>query len=84
MHTDARFGRSYKKRIESLMKIKNYIESLNKMLILILPETPEKNRIRYFRALIEDGFIVFPELKRAGKAYLALYNYGEKIKKLEK
>ena len=84
MHTDARFGRSYKKRIENLTKIKDYIESLNKMLILILPDTPEKNRIRYFHALIEIGFIVFPELKRAGKAYLALYNYGKKIKKLEK
>jgi acyl-CoA synthetase (NDP forming) len=84
MHTDARFGRSYKKRIENLAKIRNYIESLNKMLILILPETPEKNRIRYFQALIENGFIVFPELNRAGKAYLALYNYGEKIRNLKK
>ena len=83
MHTDARFGRSYKKRIKNLAKIKEYIESLNKMLILILPETPEKNRIRYFRALIENGFVVFPELKRAGKAYLSLYNYGKKIRRME-
>ena len=83
MHTDARFGRNYKKRIENLSKIKDYIESLNKMLILILPETPEKSRIRYYRALIENGFIVFPELKRAGKAYLALYNYGKKVNRLE-
>ncbi len=33
--------------------------------------------------LIEEGFIVYPELKRAGKAYLALYNYGKKIKRSE-
>ncbi len=83
MHTDARFGRNLKKRLENLMKIKEYVESLNKMLILILPETPEKNRIRYYRALIENGFIVFPELKRAGKAYLSLYNYGKKISRME-
>ncbi|MFX1337804.1 MAG: hypothetical protein ACFFDK_04280, partial [Promethearchaeota archaeon] len=83
MHTDARFGRNLKKRIDNLTKIKDYVESLNKMLILILPETPEKNRIRYFRALVENGFIVFPELKRAGKAYLALYNYGIKIRRME-
>jgi acetyl-CoA synthetase (ADP-forming) len=82
MHTDARFGRSLKKRIDNLTKIKDYVESLNKILILILPETPEKNRIRYFRALVENGFIVFPELKRAGKAYLALYNYGKKIRRM--
>ncbi len=83
MHTDARFGRNLKKRLDNLTKIKNYVESQNKILILILPETPEKNRIRYFRALVENGFIVFPELMRAGKAYLALYNYGIKIKKME-
>jgi acyl-CoA synthetase (NDP forming) len=84
MHTDARFGRNLKKRIDNLTKIKDYVESLNKMLILILPESPDKNRIKYFRALVENEFIVFPELKRAGKAYLSLYNYGEKIKRLEK
>jgi hypothetical protein len=48
-----------------------------------LPETPEKNRIRYNRALVENGFIVFPELRRAGKAYLALYNYGKKIRRIK-
>ena len=84
MHTDAKFGRNLKKRIDNLTKIKDYVESLNKMLILILPETPDKNRISYFRALVENEFIVFPELKRAGKAYISLYNYGEKIKRLEK
>ena len=61
------------------MKIKEYVESLNKILILILYQYPSESRKAYYDMLIKDGFIVYPTLPRAAKSFLALYNYGMKI-----
>ncbi|MFX1393567.1 MAG: CoA-binding protein [Promethearchaeota archaeon] len=63
----------------NLMKIKEYVESLNKILILILYQYPSESRKTYYDMLIKDGFIVYPTLPRAAKSFLALYNYGMKI-----
>jgi acyl-CoA synthetase (NDP forming) len=86
MHTNA-WGMRDEERFQSyydnLKKIKKYIDSLNKLLIMILAETPHKIRNEYYELLIKDGFIVYPDLRRAAKAFLALYEYGEKLRRLK-
>ena len=63
----------------NLISIKRHCKALNKILILILPEYPEDFRQRYYKKLVRDGFIVYPSVRRAAKAFLALYEYGKKI-----
>ncbi len=67
----------------NLKKIKEFVESLNKVLILILYQYPSPHRKEYYDMLIEEGFIVYPTLPQAAKAYLALYEYGQKMKVLK-
>ena len=67
----------------NLKKIKDYVESLNKILILILYQYPSPHRKEYYEMLIEEGFIVYPTLPQAARAYLALYEYGQKRKILK-
>lgn len=63
----------------NLISIKRHCKALNKILILVLPEYPEDFRQRYYKELVRDGFIVYPSVRRAAKAFLALYEYGKKI-----
>jgi hypothetical protein len=51
--------------------------------MLILPQYPGKHRERYKNKLINDDFMVFPSVRRAGKAFLALHDYGEKLQALK-
>ncbi|MFW9948578.1 MAG: CoA-binding protein [Candidatus Thorarchaeota archaeon] len=87
MHTNA-WGMQDKERFESyynnLKQIKEYIEAHNKLLIMILAETPQKIRNDYFETLIKDGFIVYSDLRRATLAFLALYNHGKQLNKFYK
>jgi acyl-CoA synthetase (NDP forming) len=69
---------------KNLLIVKEYTESLGKILILVLPEYPGKSREKFFTKLSKDGFIVYPSVRRAGRAFLALYEYGRKISKLNK
>lgn len=73
-----------KRRYDNLLKIKEYVESLNKILAIIMPEYPDRNRTKYYKKLIKDGFMVYPDIRRAAKSFLALYEYGRKIKMLNK
>ncbi len=87
MHTDAMSGRRRDKKrfdifYDGLKELKAHIESLNKILIMILPEYPLRDRERYYKELIGDGFIVYPDLDRAAKSFLALHEYGKKLKKI--
>ena len=66
----------------NLVKIRDHTESLNNIFILILPEYPARRRKRFMDRLMKDGFIVFPSIRRAAKAYLALYEYGRKSRTL--
>ncbi|TFG28103.1 MAG: hypothetical protein EU532_06040 [Promethearchaeota archaeon] len=85
MHSDPR--RRDKKSFEdyySLLKeIKEHVESLKKTLILIVPEYPDNWRKKYYQMLIRDGFIVYPELERAAKSFLAFYEHGQKLRRLK-
>ncbi len=87
MHTNA-WGMRDKERFEryynNLKKIKEYTESLNKALIMILAETPYKNRNNYYEILLNDDFIVYPSLERGAKSFLKLYEYGKKLARIYK
>ncbi len=87
MHTNA-WGKGDPARFESyynnIKRIRDYIESLNKILILILAETPHQYRNDYHELLIDDNFIVYPSVERGAKAFLKLYEYGRKINRMEK
>ncbi len=67
----------------NLKEIKEFVESLDKLLILILYQYPSPHRKEFYDMLIEDGFIVYPTLPQAAKSYLALYEYGLKIQALK-
>jgi acyl-CoA synthetase (NDP forming) len=67
----------------NLKQIKEFIEKQNKVLILILYQYPSPSRKEYYEMLIEEGFIVYPTLPQAAKAYLALCEYGQKIAALK-
>ncbi len=83
MHSDSlRRGKTVEIYYNNLKIIKEYVESLNKVLILILPEYPDSSRKRYYKRLIEDGFIVYPDLRRAAKAFLAFYEHGKKLRRM--
>ncbi|MFX1238332.1 MAG: hypothetical protein ACFE8P_11515, partial [Promethearchaeota archaeon] len=66
----------------NILDIKEHIEKLNKILILTLPEYPSDNRQNFYKNLMKDNFIVYPSVKRATQAFLALYNYGKKRNKI--
>jgi acyl-CoA synthetase (NDP forming) len=71
---------NFKSYYANLKQIKEYVESLNKVLILILYQYPSQSRNDYYDLLIKEGFIVYSNLQAAAQAYLALYEYGQKIK----
>lgn len=82
MHTDARHRdkKSFETMYNNLTIMKEYIESLNKILILILPDSPLLIRKRYYKRLVKDGFLVFSDLRRATKAFIAFYEHGRKLR----
>ena len=67
----------------NLRIIRDNVNSLNKLFILILPEYPHPHQREYKKKLFDEGFIVYPSVRRAAKAYLSLYEYSKKIKELE-
>ena len=69
---------------KNILTLKEYTESLDKTFMLILPQYPGQNREKYANKLFEDGFIVYPSVRRAGKSFMALYEYGKKVKALNK
>ena len=71
----------FKRHVNNLIQIKDFTESLNKIFVLILPNYRGKVREMYFDMLGKEGFITFPSVRRAGKAFLALHEYGRKIKR---
>lgn len=84
MHSDPRRRdeKTFENYYNILKSIKNYVESLNKILVLIVPEYPDAWRNEYYEMLIRDDFIVYPDLGRAAKAFLVFYEYGQKLKRL--
>jgi acyl-CoA synthetase (NDP forming) len=67
----------------NLVKIKEYVEASNKVFIIILHQYPSKSRELFNEMLLNDNFIVYPNIDIAAKSYLKLYEYGQKIKKFK-
>jgi acyl-CoA synthetase (NDP forming) len=78
------FEEEHSNYYKNILAIKEYTESLGKTLMLIQPQYPGNGREKYVNKLFKDGFIVYPSVRRAGKSFLALYEYGKKLKALYK
>lgn len=74
----------FEKYYANLNQIKAYVETLNKILVVILPEYPHSIRLEYHQRLLKDGFTVYSSVTSAGKSFLGLYEYGQKLKALNK
>ncbi|TFG08337.1 MAG: hypothetical protein EU539_02570 [Promethearchaeota archaeon] len=73
----------FKNYYSNLLEIKKYTEDLDKILIIVLPLYESKKRQKFKEMLANDDFIIFPSIRRAGKAFLALHNYGIKSKSIK-
>ncbi|MHA1884851.1 MAG: hypothetical protein ACW96S_07360, partial [Promethearchaeota archaeon] len=73
------FNRYY----NNIIQLREFTESLGKTFMLILPQYSGKHREKYTNKLLTDDFIVFPSVRRAGKAFLALHDYGKKLEALK-
>lgn len=71
-------GQWFQGYFKNLIRIKDYVRSLNKILIIILHEYPDEDRQIFYKKLKENDFLVYPTIQRAAKSYLALYEYGQK------
>ena len=84
MHTDARYKRDdeeSKKRYYNMLAIKKHCESQNKIFVLILSNVPDRAQIKYFKELVKDGFIVYSSIRKTARAFMALHDYGRRLRK---
>jgi acyl-CoA synthetase (NDP forming) len=68
----------FKNYYDNLLGIKSHVESLDKTLVIILPDYPSESREIFHAKLVNDGFVVYPSIERAAKSFLKLYEYGRK------
>ncbi len=64
----------------NLLQIKGYTERIDKLLLVILPEYPHPTRHSFYDRLMKDGFVVYPSVRRAAKAFLVLQAWGQRFK----
>ena len=74
-------GEFFKAYYNNLFELKKYVESLNKIFIIILHQYPSKSRKAFYEMLIKDNFLVYPTIEAAAKSFLKLFEYGEKIRR---
>ncbi|MCK4285049.1 MAG: CoA-binding protein [Candidatus Lokiarchaeota archaeon] len=75
-------GKRFKGYYNNLIEIRNYVESQNKIFIIILHQYPSESRKIFVGMLLSDNFLVYPSLESAAKSFLKLYEYGETVKGL--
>ncbi len=83
MHTNIfvlRDNERFRLYLENLNKLKEHVDSNHKILMLILFDSPEKEWIYYYNILKENGFLVYPNLKRAATAFLKLHEYRTRMR----
>ena len=73
---DERFKNFY----NNLLGIKEHVHSLDKILMIILPQYPSESRKILSNKLKNDGFFVYRSIESAAKSFLKLYEYGKKRK----
>ncbi|MFW9873400.1 MAG: CoA-binding protein [Candidatus Thorarchaeota archaeon] len=64
---------------ENLLFLKNLCLEEQKPFLLSLPFASYSNREKYIKKIVKMGVPIFPSFERAAKAFLNLYNYGEKL-----
>ncbi|MFX1291853.1 MAG: CoA-binding protein [Promethearchaeota archaeon] len=72
-------GRSFQGYYSNLKEIRDYVESQNKTMIIILHQYPSESRKIFVDMLLKDNFLVYPSLEAAAKSFLKLYEFGKKI-----
>ncbi len=70
----------FKNFYRNLFGIKKHVESLDKILVIILPQYPSESRQILSNKLKNDGFLVYESIESAAKSFLKLYEYGKKRK----
>ncbi len=81
--SDTEDGR-FKSYYSNLLELRDYVESLKKIFIIILHQYPSESQTRFTNMLMEDDFIVYPTIEAAAKSFLKLYEYGKKSVRLNK
>jgi hypothetical protein len=51
--------------------------------MIILHEYPSESRKEFYEMLIADNFLVYRNIEIAAKAFLKLFEYGQKLKHLD-
>jgi hypothetical protein len=69
----------FKNYYNNLLELKDYIESLNKVFIIILHQYPSDSLINFYQRLVSDNFIVYPTIGAAAISFLKLYEFGKKL-----
>jgi acyl-CoA synthetase (NDP forming) len=70
---------NFKGYYHNLNEIKKHVNSLNKVLMIILHEYPSESRKEFYEMLIADNFLVYRNIEIAAKAFLKLFEYGQKL-----
>jgi acyl-CoA synthetase (NDP forming) len=76
-------GKQFKGYYNNLLEIREYVENLNKTMIIIQHHYPSESRKIFVDMLLKDKFLVYPSLESAAKSFLKLYEYGKKFKDFE-
>ncbi|MFX1572986.1 MAG: CoA-binding protein [Promethearchaeota archaeon] len=77
-------GKPFKGYYNNLLEIRDYVESQNKIFIIILHQYPSESRKIFSDMLFKDEFLVYPSLEAAAKSFLKLYEFGKKLERLNK
>ncbi len=71
----------FKGYYKNLLELREYVESLNKIFIIILHQYPSVSLEKFHQKLMNDKFIVYSTIEAAAKAFLKLFEFGEKLKR---
>ncbi|MFW9998875.1 MAG: hypothetical protein ACFE9Q_02175 [Candidatus Hodarchaeota archaeon] len=76
-------GERFKGYYNNLLELREYVESLNKVFIIILHQYPSESQAKFNQLLLNNNFIVYPTIEAAAKSFLKLYEYGKKLSKIK-
>ncbi|MFX1304624.1 MAG: CoA-binding protein [Promethearchaeota archaeon] len=72
-------GDRFKGYYNNLLELRDYVESLNKVFVIILHQYPSESQAKFNHLLLNDKFIVYPTIEAAAKSFLKLYEFGKKL-----
>jgi len=72
----------FKGYYKNLLELREYVESLNKIFIIILHQYPSKSLEIFHQKLMNDKFIVYSTIEAAAKAFLKLFEFGKKLERM--